>query len=459
MGLAAGAAELDITPEPGGELMGYGARRGVSTGVHDRLFARALYLREETASAEMLLLSADLCLIATEQARVVRQAIAGRTPLAPEQILVGCTHTHSGPDTGLAALIAGREPPTAVSRLLDQLVETGVRAVESARPARAGWACAETEIGRNRRIEGGPIDSRVLILRVCEEKGAPLAVLFHHGCHGTVLGHDNLELSADWPGVAASALARETGAIALFLLGSHADIDPRTRPGMDLAIPGQSVGLGHDAVRVLGMELAHAVLEALDGAPLEKRVPLASARRFVELPLHLGDRPEAQARRELERRKRELAELLGTELEEFPRLSQLQGFAEHKFAELPPREARRRLSLVRLYLRDKTGPFFVAGRQKLDVEAQLLRIGDAALLALPLEPTTNVGLDWQRRVPLPHAGVVGIANGWLRYLPHTDDFAHPSSCEHYEILQSTFIPEACERLLQSGEALIRSRLL
>ncbi len=86
----------------------------------------------------------------------------------------------------------------------------------------------------------------------------------------------------------------------------------------------------------------------------------------------------------------------------------------------------------------------------------MLRIGDAALLGLPLEPTTNVGLDWQARATrrLPLAAVAGIANGWLRYLPHPDDLAHPRADEHYEVLMSTFAPGACERLLQEGEQLL-----
>ena len=111
-----------------------------------------------------------------------------------------------------------------------------------------------------------------------------------------------------------------------------------------------------------------------------------------------------------------------------------------------------------LYLRDKTAPFFVGGRRELAVEVQVLQLADTGLLALPLEPTTNVGLDWKRRARgrVAHAGVAGIANGWLRYLPHAQDFAHPQAAQHYEILQSTFTPDAAERLLQKGDQLLAS---
>ena len=36
--------------------------------------------------------------------------IAAKTGVARERILVGCIHTHSGPDTGLGALLRSSEP-------------------------------------------------------------------------------------------------------------------------------------------------------------------------------------------------------------------------------------------------------------------------------------------------------------------------------------------------------------
>jgi hypothetical protein len=92
----------------------------------------------------------------------------------------------------------------------------------------------------------------------------------------------------------------------------------------------------------------------------------------------------------------------------------------------------------------------------LEVEAQLLRIGDAALLGLPLEPTTEVGLDWKSRAGRRglRGAVCGIANGWLRYLPHPRDLEEPLSHHRYEVLMSLLAPPACERLLEAGEELL-----
>jgi hypothetical protein len=120
----------------------------------------------------------------------------------------------------------------------------------------------------------------------------------------------------------------------------------------------------------------------------------------------------------------------------------------------PPGERRERLARVRRYLRDRTAARF-AFSPKPEVELQVLRLADALLLALPLEATVDVGLDWKRRAPAPRAAVVSIANGWMRYLPHPRNFAERDAHLKYEVLQSTLVPDAAERLLARGEALAR----
>jgi hypothetical protein len=456
--IVAGTAQTDLTPPPGVELMGYGARVGTSTGVHDRLLARALMVAPDgRRDRAVLVISCDLCLMAPAQAEAIRIRIGAETGLSPRQMLIACTHTHSGPDTGLGALVEGRELPEHVQALEGAIVRAGVEACRSARPARLSFARGRASIGKNRRLADGPLDTEVLVIAVDESGGRPMAVLFQHACHPTVLGHDNLLVSADWPGVACRELERATGASALFVLGAHADVDPRTRGLMDALIPGQSRGLGFEAVDVLGREVAEAVLGALDERD-RSTSSIAAASRTVELPVQLGDLSPDQARAELERRKIELAELLGVDPARFPRLSELHQAAERAVQGLPLGEARRRFALARRYLRDKTAPFLVGGARRVGVEVQLLRLGEAALLALPAELTTQVGLDWKERAAARSRfpGAVSIGNGWLRYLPHARDLAHPLADQHYEVSQSVLAAGAAERLLEAGSDLLCS---
>lgn len=456
MTLLAGAARCDITPEPGIPLMGYAARRGPSRGVHDQLFARALALAPAPQEGSgMVLVAADLCLMTPQQALEVRQRIAAGSGLPAPHIVVCCTHTHSGPEMGLRDLAKGRKAPDHVPKILSGLVEAGLAAHAARRPARLGWSRCSVRIGRNRRLQDGPVDPELLVLRLEGLDARPIGLLFQHACHPTVLGHENLELSADWPGAAASRIERETGAPALFVLGAHGDIDPRTRGVKDLIRRDQSRGRGFDAVEALGAEVAEAVLA---GRADERGLtgPLGSASRKLRLPLHLGQLSAADAERELERRKQQLADRLDIHVKQLPRLSELESFVRDSIEGRPEPEARACIGLLRSYVRDKTAPFFARGRRQLHLEVTLIRIGDGALLALPLEATVEVGLDWKARVARRglRGGLVSIANGWLRYLPHPRDLAHPRAHLHYEVLSSLLAPGACEKLLATGERLL-----
>lgn len=461
MSLLAGTARSDISPGPGCELMGYGARVGKSTRLHDPLYARALCLIEdESPGGAVLIVCADLCLMAPTQAERLRREISDQTEIDPNRILISCSHTHSGPDTGLGALMTGRQEPEHLADLFQGIADTAVRAHRALAPSRARWGRADAAIGRNRRLADGPVDSEVRILTIEDAAGHPRATLFNYACHGTVLGHDNLEISADWAGVACERIEKARGGTALFLLGAHADIDPRTRGLMDLAIDGQSIGLGFDAVRVLGDEVADAVLQAEPSTETPFQTPIAAAHTSLDLPLHLGDLEPAQASADLDARRDRLAETLEIAPSAFPRTAELLERVSSRAEQLSLQEARDLLAQARLYVRDRTAPFWVIAEgdapRHCSLFLQVLRIGDTFVLALPVEPTTEVGLDWKRRSP---GGIVaGIANGWMRYLPHPRDLAEPFAHQRYEILSSILAPGACERILEeAGE--LRDRLL
>ena len=58
MTLLAGAATVDITPPPDGQMDGYGSRTQPSTGVHDPLFAQILVLDDDASPCAIV--SCDL---------------------------------------------------------------------------------------------------------------------------------------------------------------------------------------------------------------------------------------------------------------------------------------------------------------------------------------------------------------------------------------------------------------
>jgi len=437
-------------------MMGYGARVGRATALHDPLFARALYL---AGRSDCLLVVVDLCLVAPAQARALRERLAARTGVPSERIAMTCTHTHSGPDTGLGETLDGRLAPGSVAPLLDAAQRAGEVAVAVAVPARLGAGRTESQIGRNRRRADGPVDREVCILRVDREEGPPLAILYIHGCHPTALGHDNLAYSADWPGAASRRIeAALPGALAIFALGAHADIDPRTRGLQDIAIEGQSLGVGFAEAEQLGDEIGAAVACAAARISTSAAVEIACAARWVRLLAHPGARSEAERRSRLAASRSAALTALGLDPATRIRSQDLFRLAYDRTRSLPLDERRAQLSLVRLDLRDRQSAW-IAGGLAVDVELQVLQLGPLWLLALPFEPTVDVGFDWRARVRgidgEPASGVLAIANGWLRYLPHERNFSDRNANQGYEVLTSTFLPDAAGRLLAAAEELAR----
>jgi neutral ceramidase len=450
--LAAGVAVQPIEAPLGGEMMGYALRQGGAEETRDPLFARALYLG---SGADLLWVELDVCFIATGHAESLRHRIAERTGVPAERVMVACIHTHSGPDSGYAGWIRGDpEPgPEAWQRLADAALRAATSARAAAAPARLGVGSATARIGRNRRREKGPLDPEVLVIRVDREDGRPLAILYVYGCHPTVLGHENLAYSADWPGAASRVVeAALPGSTAIFALGAHADVDPRTRGLLDLAIDGQSRGAGFDAVEALGGEVGSAVAEAAAALPTSSDVEIAAATERVALPVHgAAEGDEARAGALARERERALAALDLDPSSEVG-VGDLFRLSHERTRHQSRDEARPRIATVRRYLRDHTAARFAGGIAP-EVAVQVFRLGDAWLLGLPAEATVDVGLAWKRRLGGAPGAVLSIANGWLRYLPHPDNFRESGADEAYEVLMSTFVPDAALRLLDAGDAL------
>jgi hypothetical protein len=268
-------------------------------------------------------------------------------------------------------------------------------------------------------------------------------VAYVHGCHPTALGPENLAYSADWPWAAAARIAEALpGANPIFLLGAHADVDPRTRGVKDLAETGKTRGVGFDEVEQLGREVGDAVAAAALAAKAERSAAIGALSARSKLAAHA----ESEAER--------AAALAALDLPPDAKLGTSDFFRleTERTQGLAPAERRERIACVRRYLRGRMAKQF-AGGSEADVEVQLLRLGEARLAALPLEATVDVGRDWKERTGSPHAAVLSIANGWLRYLPHARNFAEPGAHAHYEVLMSSFEPDAASRLLDLAERL------
>jgi hypothetical protein len=229
--IRAGVSKVRITPERNVPLGGYGARMGrASTGVHDDVWVRALYL--ECDGKRLLWFTSDLCLIVAE----IRDGISKDVPLKPEELLVTATHNHSGPspymNNPLAITAMGKYDKEFTSWLISKFVEAGTAAMADARPALAGFGTAEANLSRNRRREE-ITDPTVRVLRLTNPDGSHRATLAQFTAHPTVIGGNSMLVSAEYPGAFCNALERMSGGTALFCNGAEGDQGPLPPEGKD----------------------------------------------------------------------------------------------------------------------------------------------------------------------------------------------------------------------------------
>jgi hypothetical protein len=225
----AGIARVDITPPIGHEMGGYAARKHGSTGVHDPLYATVLVI--ESGANSIALVTCDLrSFVSTRIGEQAAQRFGIKTTL------IDVSHNHSGPLTWEL-----RSPWYAQAE--DKMIEAIGVAKKAMFPATLGISTGEVYLGHNRRkIVGGkgemwwrnaealpshPVDPTVTALVVKDDQGKTRAVLVNYACHPSVLGPDNYEYSADYPGAMRRDIeAQIPGATALFVQGGAGDINP-----------------------------------------------------------------------------------------------------------------------------------------------------------------------------------------------------------------------------------------
>jgi neutral ceramidase len=345
--LWAGTARIDITPPVGLDLSGYVARLGPSTGVHDPLYARALVLDDGTLRAALVI--CDLVGLASEFVAGARRAISAATGIPEAALIIGCTHTHSGPAT-LTLNECGRVDPAYLDQVQAKLVEAVVQAAAAPQPVEAGVGWGSFPGGLyNRRGDGSTVDATVGAAHLRTPSGETVALLATYGCHPVVLEASNRLISADYPGSLLSCVEDAVGGCAFFLTGACGNADPVRRGSFG-------------DVQWLGEQLAEQVMNALHGMHYDAAPRLAITGERLLLPLQAVASAE-QLREDIAKHRLLLAAADPSSAEarvERAMLAWAESTLAHVQAEGPP--------------------------PSVEAEIQLLRIGPLAIVGIPPPP-------------------------------------------------------------------------
>ncbi|MBE7502922.1 MAG: neutral/alkaline non-lysosomal ceramidase N-terminal domain-containing protein [Verrucomicrobiales bacterium] len=301
-----GLAVRDVSPELPIRLAGYAGRQQPADRAEHPLLVQALALRNPTGE-RFVFVALDNCEVSGEFMAPVLQQCRERYQLPRGAVAVVSSHTHSAPV--LESTLTDMTQPTTPEReqivrysrrLQQELVAVVGAALETFEPATLEHGLGRATFAMNRRVyrgdqvvfgdnPDGPVDWDVPVLRIRRPDGAVRAIVFGYACHGTSVrgGEDWHVVSGEYMAYARQHLeAMHPGAVALYLTGMGADIDPAPR------------GRLLDARRH-GLQLAGAVLGVLDRPMRPVRGGFRMAYDEVELPFVPPpgrDRLEADAR-------------------------------------------------------------------------------------------------------------------------------------------------------------------
>jgi hypothetical protein len=389
--LLAGIDRTTVTPPLGTRLMGYIHRAHPSTAVHDDLVATAWVLSDE--HNRVAIVTCDLIMLHTSTVAAIRDRIAAQTGIPASNVMLCCSHTHSGPVTFCTDDAAFPARRAYLDDLVDRLVASVVRAGRRLQPARWGVGRGKLDIGVNRRqalADGsivlgentaGPVDRDLLLVRVDAVAGDgqsahPLGLLVNYACHAVCLSDQSCVTSADWPGAMRREVEERIDTRVGYIQGACADINPLGGPQERFV----------NAQR-LGSLAARRVRDLYDGIALQREIDLDAARRDVDLPL-LGP--------------------LGRDGQRVRPLAEMAGYLHG----LPQEEA--------MAMLDCRFPWqAVAGRApwRTRAEVQVLLLGDVALVGVSAEPFCEIGLRVKARSAAALTLFAGYTNGCVGYVP------------------------------------------
>ncbi|MGC8861593.1 MAG: neutral/alkaline non-lysosomal ceramidase N-terminal domain-containing protein [Armatimonadota bacterium] len=432
--LKAAAGKIDLAPPEGGWMTGYGGRAAPSTGLHDPLMARAVLL--DDGANRLAIVSCDLLGLAPDVVDRVRQRIRGKTGIEAGQIVICCTHTHSGPASmpmrGHMGYVYTGWLRATQAKLVGLVTDLAGRL----EPARLAFGSTTvTGIGFNRQDNSKPIDEELGTISVERPDGRAIATLVNYAVHAVVLGPQNLEYSGDFPGATTRRIDELTGGVGIYLQGACGDVDPITQIQ-------KSWGRGtFEDCEVIGNRLAEAALDALKGVERTAEVVLGCGRCVVGVPL---DPPPS-----LEELERLISQFRAD------RKAAVAAPARDQAAELT---AKAMLSWARkLRNRIRTGDVPTT----LSAEVFAAKINSLRIVGLPFETYTDIGLGIKNALKPLNALIVGYANGLYGYCPTSwakdqGGYGADASCRWFDALLTPVGRGADELLISAGVGLARS---
>ena len=386
--LRVGAAAVALEADDSMVLAG-GIGPGKAKGQEGELRASAVVV-ERPGAGKVAVVSCDVLFVTRDFVDRALAQIETKTGIPPAAVLVTATHTHHAPST---AVIHGYgRDETFVKRLEEAIVkavcDADARCKSSADARFLFHVGEEKTVGRNSRLllkdktiywvgpmddavrPTGPFDAQLPVLAFRQAASDKLAaLLYNHSTH-TIGTRKGAVRSPGFYGLAAQELEAELGGMCCFLEGAS----------------GSTHNLGGVTTAQAVDRLKAAVRDTLAKAKPHDVDRIVSVKRPFTFTVRRFDEAAEDEKVASYCRKRS------------------------------PQGADYTIGVFRA-MRQKLAPEQGKPRQ---TSLQAILIGDVALVGVPAEYFTGLGMDIKKRSPFPNAVVAELANDWIGYLPNLE---------------------------------------
>ena len=387
----AAIAVRDVTPHPLLPVSGgIGPSRPAHT-QHGALTVRALVL--EDADTCVAICSTDFLGFPGVLCDRVRRLVP---EIRAEDILIGATHNHSGPDCYAFPDEVGRTGADLeyLDDVCNKLAEAIRRAHKELRPAhvRIGTGMAKGKIAYNYYAED-LYDRRCHVMQILNPDGRPIATLVNYACHPEVIGNRQGILSPDFVGPLCDRIAQRGGGTGIYMNGALGGMVTADCRGPD----GKDIRTWQECIRI-GQTLADEALRIVSQAPIQKTPSLFCAAKTIELPIEND--------------------------------------------------------VMLMILKQSPLGYKLNERGKVSTQVNVVNLGDAQMLTIPGEALPNIGFYLKRKMYGRHPFLFGLTNDAFGYLLTKVDW---NSFERYDYITRTCLSEmAGEVFIEEALAFVDS---
>ncbi len=395
--LKAGFYEKEVTPPLGYDIPGYYSKR-LGTGVHDRLYAKAVAIEKDGYT--VISITLDGICTSDRMCNPVLERVSEYTKVPKENIMISATHTHLGMPRQRDGA-DDREYDSYYHILRCLMADAAILAYQRMKPCSIKYASSiEKGLTFNRNYlmkDGtartnpgignpdivrpfGEVDEEFSTLFFFDEEDVPYGAIMNFACHHDCsMGKYGCDLSADYSGILSGIMKKELGShfVTSFLVGANGNLN--------------CLDVGRES-KIFEVSCAQTIAEALSKAALRhlkeskdlKVDKLESIKEYVDIK-----------RVEFPREVIEEAEYLVKNVSK-----EGMGVDISKPDSIEYKRMNAEIILEKANL-----------PETIPVCVQTIRLGDAMIFGLLGEPYTEFGLEIKKKSPAKINLIATMANG------------------------------------------------